>query len=600
MLNFNTYKTRTILYFSLLICTSLILLGIIGYQTFSTFTRNEMIKNTYTITKQVNNSLDIYLNEIKDSLDFISITPVIISTLHDSVSNRNQFDQSQNRSLISVLLNNIFAGKTDIKGYFIFNYEHQLQFINSSRNIDFNSPFLQEVWNDFLHTPYALKTKFYGTHKPDYYDNYASATDQNVITIAANIKDAYDPSNPTLYGVALFDYNINKLRPMFDNIKTELNLDSFVIDNEQQIIYQTNPVLLLNDAQKQRLFNQPSGYWIDSMNGDKILISFTTSSVTGWKTVFILSFHQLNQKLSLIRNSTLLLICVMIVITVIFSTAVTIRTTKPIFTLVQFMKEVSKGKLDIRINRDSPYEEINVLNRGFNNMLDKITELISDLVKRQLLQKEAEYAALQAKVNPHFLYNTLQSITSLSILERNHDIQIVTHSLRDLLQYSLYQQNEMVTIKEEIHCVQNYLRIQNIRYDGRLDYDFQVDEAALHCQINKFILQPIIENSIYHGLESKDGKWRLQVRISSEPNQIRIEIQDHGIGMSEQRLIEVQEQLVHKEIRSGRIGLPNIMDRLQLKFGLMAKMEIDSTRGVGTSIVITLPNSANTGGSTDD
>jgi sensor histidine kinase YesM len=600
MLKFNTFKSRTILYFSLLICISLILLGTISYATFSNFTKNEMIKSTSIVTAQVNNSLDMYLNEIKDSLNFISINPIIISTIHDSISSRSQFDQTQNRSIISVLLNNIFAEKTDIKGYFIYNYEHQIQFINSNRNIEFNSPFLQKVWNDFRDTPYALKTKFYGAHKPDYYDNYSNATDQNVITIAANIKDAYDPSNPTLYGVALFDYNINKLKTIFDTIKSELNLDAFVIDNEQQIIYQTNPVLFIDDAKKQRLYEKPSGYWIDSINGDNMLISYTTSSVTGWKIVSLLSFHQLNQKLSLIHNSTLLLICVMIVITVIFSTALTIRTTKPIITLVQFMKEVSKGKLDIRINRDSPYEEMNVLNRGINNMLDKINELISDLVKRQLLQKETEYAVLQAKVNPHFLYNTLQSITSLSILERNHDIQIVTYSLRDLLQYSLYRQNEMVLMKEEINCVQNYLRIQNIRYDGRLDYSFQVDEAALHCQINKFILQPIIENAIYHGLEGKDGRWELNVRINSDPDQIRIEIQDNGIGMAKQRLIEVQEQLVYKEIRSGRIGLPNIMDRLVLKFGLMTKMEINSTQGVGTSIIITIPKSTNAEGSTDD
>ena len=137
------------------------------------------------------------------------------------------------------------------------------------------------------------------------------------------------------------------------------------------------------------------------------------------------------------------------------------------------MKEIGNGKLDIRISRQTPYEEINVLNRGFNNMLDKINQLIDDFVKRQLLQKEAEYAALQAKVNPHFLYNTLQSITSLSILERNEDIELVTHSLRDLLHYSLYQQNEKVHVKEEIECIQNYLQIQNIRYDGRLEYSFQ-------------------------------------------------------------------------------------------------------------------------------
>ncbi len=575
------------------------MLGVISYVTFSSFTEQEMIKNTSFVTDQVNRSLDMYLNDIKQSLNFMAIDQKLISILQESTSDNSKFDQNVIRGQISVLLNNMFSDKTDIRGYFIYNQDNQIQYINSGSSLDFNSDFLQEVWTDFKNTKYALQTKFYGAHKPNYYGNYSSVTDGNVITIAANLKDAYDPSNPTLYGVAIFDYNINKLKPIFDTLETQLDIHSLVIDDGRQVIYQTDSSLILDQEMIDQLFQHSSGHWTTDLNGTKKLVAYSTSSVTGWKTVSIQSFSQLDNKLSLIRNTTILLLCIVIVVSIIFATAFTIRTTKPILTLVKFMKEVGKGKLDMRLKRETQYEEIVVLNRGFNEMLDKINELIADSVQRQLLQKDAEYTALQAKMNPHFLYNTLQSISSLSILGRTQDIEMVTHSLREMLQYSLYKQNEMVRIQDELKSVQNYMRIQNIRYDGRLSYNIHADDGVQANIINKFVLQPIVENAIYHGLESKDGEWLIDISIANQSTHIRIEIKDNGVGMTEKRLQEVKGQLAYKELRSGRIGLMSIIDRMILKFGPQAKMDIESELGTGTTIILILPKLLYIGGNSD-
>lgn len=588
----NTFKNRIILYYSLLICASLVILGTVSYWTFSSFTKKEMIKSISTVTDQVNTSLDLYLNEIKNSLNFISIDQDIIATLKDSTSNTFYYDQNQARSRISNLLNNIFAEKTDIRGYFIYNSEHRIQYINSGSSIDFDSPFLRDVWNDFLSTPYALRTKFYGAHLPNYYNNYSPSRDSNVITIAANIRDAYDPSDNTLYGVAVFDYNVNKLKAIFETIQRQLNLDAMLIDHEQQTIFQSAPDLQLDKAKLAGLADQPSGYWTDSINGQKVLISYTTSSVTGWKTLFIVSFAELDHKLSLIRNTTTFLLLVMIIITIFFAWTVTIRTTKPILTLVNFMKEVGKGKLEKRIDRQENYEEFNVLNKGFNTMLDKINELVTDAIKQRLLQKEAEYAALQAQINPHFLYNTLQSISSLAILERNEDIELITQSLRNVLQYSLYRQTEIVPLEAELACVQDYLRIQNIRYDGKLHYELEADPALLDNKINKFILQPIVENAIFHGLENQEGQWLIKITVTGEAGFVFITVQDNGKGIDPAKLLELNDQLVSKGKRSSRIGLFNIKDRLDLKFNAAARMEIRSEPGLGTALTLIVPRQA--------
>ncbi|MCL6459243.1 MAG: hypothetical protein K6T85_14665, partial [Gorillibacterium sp.] len=400
-----SFKSSIILYFALIIFASLTLLGIISYQTFSNFTEKEMIKSTSSITDQVNQSLDLYLNEIKDSLHFLAIDQSLIAILQDSIYEDGMYDSNQNRARISTQLNNIFSEKSDIRGYFIYNYDHRKQYVNSARSVDFDSPFLKQVWLDFKNTQYALQVKFYGAHKPDYYDNYQETSKpDNIITIAANIKDAYDPSNPNLYGVAIFDYNVNKLKHIFESIETQLNIQSFVVDDEKQVIYQTDPSLTLVESDMTSLFKGKSGHWTRNVSGNNMLIAYSTSSVTGWKTVSMLPFTQLNKNLSVIRNTTLVLLTIMIIVTILLASAITIRTTHPILKLVKFMKEVGKGNLDMRIDRQTEYEEIMVLNRGVNHMLDKMKDLIEDSINRQLLQKEAEYNALQAKMNPHFLY----------------------------------------------------------------------------------------------------------------------------------------------------------------------------------------------------
>ncbi|UKS28302.1 histidine kinase [Paenibacillus sp. HWE-109] len=596
-MKFKSFKSSIILYFAILICVSLSVLGIISYQTFSSFTKKEMIKSTTSITNQVNQSLDVYLHEIKDSLHFLAIDQNLITILEDSITEGGVYESQQDRARISILLTNIFSEKSDIRGYFIYNYDHRKQYINSAQSIDFDSPFLKKVWFDFKNSKYALQIKFYGAHKPDYYDNYRSKSDlNNVITIAANIKDAYDPSNPNLYGVAVFDYNINKLKNIFESIQTQLDIQSFVVDDGKQVIYQSDPTLLLTESDMESLFQDTSGYWIRTVNGTNMLIAYSTSSVTGWKTVSMLPFTQFNKKLSVIRDTTLVLLTIMIVITIALASIITIRTTQPILKLVAFMKEVGTGKLDIRIDRQTEYEEIMVLNRGINNMLDKMKELIADSIKQQLLQKEAEYSALQAKMNPHFLYNTLQSISSLSILGRNQDIELVTHSLREMLHYSLYQMNDMVQIKDEIRSVENYLRIQNIRYAGRLQSVIQADDDVLEYPINKFILQPIFENSLYHGLESKEGTWMINLLIQNETDHIRIVVKDNGIGITEQRLSIINQELYSAASSTSRIGLMSIANRLALRFSSQSKLKIESEWGQGTTITLIIPKLISLGG----
>ena len=352
-------------------------------------------------------------------------------------------------------------------------------------------------------------------------------------TVGTFIRETSEPANAAavLQADAVFQvrFPVETITDLLDIYRKDKHSDPFLYHPDYRPIRNSTPDLLIEEPIIQNVLNKSladAGQETVVIDNQSFLVSYVKSRQLGWYLVDYVPVQRILSPITSARNWFYGSIAFLLMIGLFASFLLYRNVQIPIQNMIRGVKRMSRGDLSSRIDYKAK-NEFDDLIQHYNEMAGRIQVLIEDVYTEKLRSREATLKQLQSQINPHFLYNTLQSIASLSILERNHDIQIVTYSLRDLLQYSLYRQNEMVLMKEEINCVQNYLRIQNIRYDGRLDYSFQVDEAALHCQINKFILQPIIENAIYHGLEGKDGRWELNVRINSDPDQIRIEILDN-------------------------------------------------------------------------
>lgn len=263
--------------------------------------------------------------------------------------------------------------------------------------------------------------------------------------------------------------------------------------------------------------------------------------------------------------------------------------TKPITDLVVVTDKVSKGDLSARSRNDS-LDEVGELSKSMNQMIDKINELLSQITKEQIRIREAELELLQSQINPHFLYNTLDTIIWLAEGGDEKRVVGMVKSLSAFFRTSLSRGRDIITIREELLHAKSYLEIQQFRYQDILKYEIDVPEEFNEYTIPKITIQPLIENALYHGIKNKRGGGRITIGARKEGDDFIISVSDDGIGMSEERLQEVIDGLSRQHPSDSAIyGLYNVNERIRLKFGDKYGITLHSVFGQGSTCNILLP-----------
>lgn len=263
--------------------------------------------------------------------------------------------------------------------------------------------------------------------------------------------------------------------------------------------------------------------------------------------------------------------------------------TRPISVLSEVTDQVAKGDLTVRAEVDGG-AEVEVLSDSLNTMIDKINELLSQVTSEQIRLRNAELELLQAQINPHFLYNTLDTIVWLAEAGDEKKVVSMVGSLSDFFRTSLNQGKEIISVKEELLHVKSYLDIQQVRYQDILEYEIDVPAELDYCMIPKITLQPLVENALYHGIKNKRGKGKITITGKSEDSFFVLKVSDNGIGMTAERLQEIKDSLLNKNVEtSGIYGLYNVNERIILKFGEGYGIEVESIYGEGTCIEVKLP-----------
>lgn len=250
--------------------------------------------------------------------------------------------------------------------------------------------------------------------------------------------------------------------------------------------------------------------------------------------------------------------------------------------------------MDMQMESDDR-DEIGMLYRGFGSMMKRIRTLINEVYLSKITQKEAELKALQAQINPHFLYNTLDSIIWMA--ETNDsNIVAMTEALAKLFRISLNKGNEEISLERELEHVKNYLIIQSMRYADKFTYEISAEPGVERCRTIKLILQPIVENCIYHGIKKKRGTGKITIRAYRREQNLIIEVSDDGCGMPEEICRKILSDEIESENISGSgIGVKNVNERIQLRFGKKYGLSYSSEEGIGTTVTYVLPY--NEGGS---
>jgi two-component system sensor histidine kinase YesM len=266
------------------------------------------------------------------------------------------------------------------------------------------------------------------------------------------------------------------------------------------------------------------------------------------------------------------------------------RISKPIVNLADKMKNFQMH--DMTTRSDDSLDEINVLEKGYNQMTLRMKELIETEYQHEIELKNAQLLAMQAQMNPHFINNTLNLIGGMALEKDAPDIYDVSKKISDLLRYAIKNNHDMVTLKDELNHVKNYLSIQEKRFEGRCQINWTVEEGIDRILIPKFILQPIVENAFEYGLQGKRGQWLFSIDVFRKNNRVAIVIKDNGVGIKKERLQLIRNRLKTGALEkdaSGGIGLLNVSKRLKLRFGPSSGIKIFSEVDNGSLIMLTVP-----------
>ena len=273
----------------------------------------------------------------------------------------------------------------------------------------------------------------------------------------------------------------------------------------------------------------------------------------------------------------------------IMSYLIPLSITRPFKELSQVTDEIAKGNLSVRANVNTGVEAT-ALSNSMNTMIDKINELLEQVTTEQIRLRKAEFELLQAQINPHFLYNTLDAVIWLAEAGERKRVVGMVRNLSDFFRTSLNQGKDINSIKEEMLHVKSYLEIQHVRYQDILSYDIEVPEALYIYSIPKITIQPLVENALYHGIKNKRGMGHISIRGEAGEKDFTITVTDDGIGIDETRLRQVQSGIQNK-VLTGKdfYGLYNVCERIRLNFGEEYGIFIESVYGEGTSVRVILP-----------
>lgn len=339
----------------------------------------------------------------------------------------------------------------------------------------------------------------------------------------------------------------------------------------------------------QALQEQTQGYFKYAVDGVPYLINFTQlSMVEDWIMVSAQAQTDLLAQVNRIKTTTLLIMAGCIMLALVLSNMMAGFLLKPLHMLQRMMKQVEQNNLSVRFS--SKYEdEVTQVGLKFNQMLEEISRLIEEVRKAEFDKRKTEIKALQAQVDPHFLYNTLNTIIWKSETSQNRDVTEMISSLSLLFQLGLNGGNETTTLAKEIDHVRHYLNLQKLCYEGLFDYSITpVDEWLQKQPILKILLQPLVENSILHGFEEMDKGGQIRICISRMEASLRLSVEDNGKGM-DARAIAADMRANHRIVAKKGYALRNVYERLLLHYGNKANIELSSKPYESTKVTLIIP-----------
>lgn len=390
-------------------------------------------------------------------------------------------------------------------------------------------------------------------------------------------------------GIAVLFISESKFASVYMNNRTNEGDRFYILDENGMIVSTQNKEELYTKFDEKyygidRL--KQDGHAIINDGKNKVLLTVHYYDDLKWRIISKVSISEITTEIGEINRMIFIVgsLCLLFAfaVSLILSTSIT----NPVRELVKIMKSIEQGGLDKRVSISST-DEFGMLSKGFNRLMDRIEGLLGEIYAEQKKRREYEYRLIQAQINPHFLYNTIETIISLINLGIKDGAITAAKNLASFYRISLSKGKDIIPVKEELQLINSYLAIQKLRYFEYMDFSVDFAEDILNCKVPKLTLQPLAENSIYHGLKPKGLQGRLSVKGYKHEGCVIFEVIDDGIGMSEERIRKVFSASETHEKES--FGLVSVDTRIKLLFGNVYGLDIKSEQGSFTKITVKLP-----------
>jgi two-component system sensor histidine kinase YesM len=504
-----------------------------------------------------------------------------VETVYDTQTSDMESEESVNR-----FLRDFLRGKDELESIYLFSENRENIYFSDSKG---SALFLDQVklhpeWVNTLSTSRG-KTKWISTYElpPNHYISRST----HYFIMGMQIKNIFSVLEPL--GTIIVNIKIDVLNKLMADVQVSPNGFLLLVDPKGNVIWHRNPEALGNTNVRdipffQKIDSGDQSFMTQKLNGETYHISYGQSGYNNWYYISFVPQSDLEAEIANIKQFLAVTFIVSVVIFSLLAIMTTVYITRPLRRIVMAMNRLDKDNLGVKVNAQSK-DEIGVLQEAFNSMGSKIRNLIEEVRMVTAKEKEAELKALQAQINPHFVYNSLDTINWMAIEKQEKGISGMITALSDIMRYAIRPGSNLAPIQEEIKWVENYAYIQKNRFESRFDIHVEVDPRALQYKIPRLLLQPFIENAILHGMEDKEESGVIQIRIQLEgaSNRLVLEVEDNGSGISEEQLQHIYER------RNTGIGIHNINDRLKLEYGAGYGVTVHSVLGEGTKVTIIVP-----------
>jgi two-component system, sensor histidine kinase YesM len=541
-------------------------------------------KHTLQLIGQANKSLEAYVDNMQDISYLISFNPETIRFLH---SGENQDPNSSYQ--INQFLQGFTTVNPEIAGILVVNNDGKYSSNELyARNI---TPLTNEGWYSEAVENKGI-FKVIGHPEDRILKTHVNYTNSEIVS---GVRAILDSETQKVIGVVLIDLKLRVISEIIEDVTLGKSGYLMVIDNEGQVIY-SPPDSLIDQINPSWFKDGKSNSFSKKINGVNMQFIYRSSPFTNWTTIGVFPTNESVpevKKINFYVISFLYLICAFGIGA---SYYLSHSMSRPINQLNSIMNKVESGDLSTRYKGDRA-DEIGMLGRSFNKMIARINKLISLMEIQGRQKREAELQALQAHIKPHFLYNTLDTINWMARKKGALDVAELVESLSQLFRIGLSKGNDIIPLENEVEHIHSYLKIQKARYKDKLNYSISINPELNTIKVVKLVLQPIVENAIYHGIKERRGQGNIAITGEEVEGNLVLCVKDDGVGMPEERLSNLNEGLAisfesleeTRKKNSIGYGVMNVQARIKLTFGEPYGISVESVQGKGTNVKILLP-----------